>query len=93
MDVPLALRECLEYVIGSLITHKDQVSITQTQEGNRLLFDVLLHEADVAALIGRQGHTVKALRNVMAAAAIREDLRVALSIEPFGAAPAEASAS
>jgi predicted RNA-binding protein YlqC (UPF0109 family) len=90
MDVPLALRECLEYVIGSLITHKDQVSITQSQEGNRLLFDVLLHPEDVNALVGRHGHTVKALRNLMAAAAVRDDLRVALRVEPFDAPPGPA---
>ena len=87
MDVPLALRECLEFVIGSLITHKDQVSITQSQEGNRLLFDVLLHPEDVNSLVGRHGHTVKALRNLMAAAALRDDLRVALRVEPFALSP------
>jgi len=86
MDVPLALRECLEYVIGSLIEHKDQVSITQTQEGHRLVFDVRLHPDDVGLLLGRQGHTVKALRNVMAAAAAREELKVALRVETFEAA-------
>jgi uncharacterized protein len=83
MDVPLALRECLEYVIGSLITHKDRVSITQSLEDNRLVFDVLLHPEDVDALIGRHGHTVKALRNIMAAAATRHELRVALRVEPL----------
>ena len=85
MDVPLALRECLEFVIGSLITHRDQVSITQSQEDNRLIFDVLLHPEDAAGLIGRHGHTIKALRNVMAAAAHRQNLRVALRVEPFAA--------
>lgn len=83
MDVPLALRECLEFVIGSLITHRDRVSITQSQQDNRLLYDVLLHPEDAANLIGRHGHTVKALRNVMAAAAQRQNLRVALRVEPF----------
>jgi uncharacterized protein len=86
MDVPLALRECLEFVIGSLIAHKDQVSITQSQEGPRLVFDVQLHPDDVHSLIGRHGHTVKALRNVMAAAAVRDNLRVAVRIEPLGTA-------
>jgi len=85
MDIPLALRECLEFVIGTLITYKDKVSITQSQEGNRLVFDVLLHPEDATCLIGRHGHTVKALRNVMAAAAHRQDLRVALRVEPFEA--------
>ncbi len=87
MDVPLALRECLEFVIGSLITHRDKVSITQSQQDNRLLYDVLLHPEDAANLIGRHGHTVKALRNVMAAAAHRQNLRVALRVEPFSDSP------
>ena len=87
MDVPLALRECLEFVIGSLITHRDKVSITQSQQDNRLLYDVLLHPEDAANLIGRQGHTVNALRNVMAAAAQRQNLRVALRVEPFSDSP------
>ncbi len=83
MDVPLALRECLEFVVGSLIAHRDHVSITQSREGNRLVFDLRLHPEDVNALVGRHGHTVKALRNLMAAAAQREDLRVALRVEPL----------
>ena len=83
MDVPLALRECLEYVIGSLIDHRDQVSITQNEEGGRLVFTVVLHPEDVRHLLGRQGHTIKALRNVMAAAASREGLKVALRVDGF----------
>jgi len=82
MDVPLALREFLEYVVGSLIDHRDQVSIVQKQEGNRLVYDVLVHPDDVGHLIGRNGHTVKALRNLMSAAAAREGMKVALRIDP-----------
>lgn len=83
MDVPLALRECLEYVVGSLIEHRDRVSITQQQEGNRLVFDLRLHPADAEALTSHNGHVVRALRNLLAAAAIREDLKVALRVEPL----------
>ena len=93
MDVPLALRECLEFVIGSLITHRDRVSITQSREDQKIIFDVLLHPDDVDALIGRHGHTLKALRNVMAAAAVRDDLRVALRVEPFPSATPDAAVS
>jgi predicted RNA-binding protein YlqC (UPF0109 family) len=89
MDVPLALRECLEYVIGSLIDHRDQVSITQNEEGGRLVFTVVLHPDDVRHLLGRQGHTIKALRNVMAAAASREGLRVAVRVDGFDEEDAE----
>lgn len=83
MDVPLALRECLEYVIGALITHRDHVSITQSQQGNRLIFDLRLHPEDTRRLTSHNGHVVRALRNLLAAAAIRENLRVALQVEPL----------
>ena len=84
MDVPLALREFLEYVIGSLIEHRDDVSISQSLEGNRLTFDVLLHPDDVGTVVGRSGHTVKAMRNLMAAAALHDDLKVSLRVDPRG---------
>ncbi|MFN0130848.1 MAG: KH domain-containing protein [Verrucomicrobiales bacterium] len=87
MDIPLALRECLEFVIGSLITHRDHVSITQSREGNRLLFDVRLHPEDVDTLVGRHGHPIKALRNLLAAGAMRDNLRVALRVDPLDSTP------
>lgn len=83
MDIPLALRECLEYVVGALITHRDHVSITQTQEGNRLVFDLRLHPEDTERLTSHNGHVVRSLRNLLAAAAIREDLKVAVRVEPL----------
>ncbi|MGI8602884.1 MAG: KH domain-containing protein [Verrucomicrobiales bacterium] len=82
MDAPLALREFLEYVVGSLIEHRDLASISQHQEGNRVSFDVLLHKDDVGLIIGRNGHTVKALRSLMTAAATREGIRISLRVEP-----------
>jgi predicted RNA-binding protein YlqC (UPF0109 family) len=82
MDAPLALREFLEYVVGSLIEHRDAASISQRQEGNRICFDVFLHQDDVGCVIGRSGHTVKALRNLMSAAGVREGLKISLRVEP-----------
>jgi uncharacterized protein len=93
MDAPLALREFLEYVVGSLIEHRELASISQRQEGNRILFDVLLHEDDVGHVIGRNGHTIKALRSLMTATAIREGLKVSLKVDPRSDTPASAAGS
>jgi predicted RNA-binding protein YlqC (UPF0109 family) len=91
MDAPLALREFLEYVVGSLIDHRDAASISQRQEGNRIFFDVFLHQEDVGSVIGRSGHTVKALRNLMSAAGIREGLKISLRVEPHPTAGPESA--
>jgi predicted RNA-binding protein YlqC (UPF0109 family) len=93
MDAPLALREFLEYVVGSLIEHRDLASISQRQDGNRITFDVLLHEEDVGHVIGRNGHTIKALRSLMTATAIREGLKVSLRVDPRPRRPATPPAS
>lgn len=82
MDAPLALREFLEFTVGSLIDHRELASVSQRQDGNRIYFDVFLHKDDVGHIIGRSGHTIRAIRSLMTAAAQREGLKVSLRVDP-----------
>ena len=88
MDTPLALREFLEYALGHLIEHKDQASISHHEENGRWIYEVRLSDDDMRHIVGRHGHTAKALRNLMSAAATREGIRIALRIDPIDQASA-----
>ncbi len=83
MDTPLALREFLEYALGHLIEHKDQASISHHEENGRWVYEVRLSDDDMRHIVGRHGHTAKALRSLMSAAATREGIRIALRIDPI----------
>jgi predicted RNA-binding protein YlqC (UPF0109 family) len=50
------------------------------EQGRKLIFKVEMRKSDVGKVIGRSGHTITAMRNVMNAAASRSGQQVLLQI-------------
>ena len=75
------LRNFLQYVALKLIDEpgKAQLKIAELAPG-KLRFKLVLDKADVAMLIGRNGFTASAIRNVLKAAAEKEGVQVSLQI-------------
>jgi predicted RNA-binding protein YlqC (UPF0109 family) len=70
----------LEFVIRQLVDAPEEVFITRLEQGRKLIFKVEMRQSDVGKVIGRNGHTITALRNVMSAAAARTGQQVVLQI-------------
>ena len=70
----------LEFVVRQLVEAPDDVVITRFEQGRRLVFKIEMRQSDVGRVIGRNGHTITALRNLLAAAAARTDQQVALQV-------------
>ncbi len=75
------LRSFLQYVAVKLIDDPGQAQLKVAELGPRKVrFKLVLGKADVAMLIGRNGFTASALRNVLKAAADKEGVQVTLQI-------------
>ncbi|MCX6878790.1 MAG: KH domain-containing protein [Verrucomicrobia bacterium] len=75
------LRNFLQYVAVKLIDDPTQAQLKVAELGpKRLRFKLVLAQADVAMLIGRNGFTASAVRSVLKAAAEREGVQVSLQI-------------
>ncbi len=75
------LRNFLQYVAVKLIDDPTQAQLKVAELGpKRLRFKLVLAQADVAMLIGRNGFTASAIRGVLKAAAEREGVQVTLQI-------------
>lgn len=70
----------LEFVIRQLVDAPEEVFITRLEQGRRLIFKVEMRQSDVGKVIGRNGHTITALRNLLSAAAARTGHQVILQI-------------
>ncbi len=70
----------LEFVIRQLVDAPEEVVITRLEQGPKLVFRIEMRQADVGKVIGRNGHTITALRNLLGAAAERTGQQVALQI-------------
>lgn len=80
-EVTDKLRNFLQYVAVKLIDEPGQAQLKVAELGpKRLRFKLVLAQADVATLIGRNGFTASAIRSVLRAAADREGVQVSLQI-------------
>ncbi|MBV8899516.1 MAG: KH domain-containing protein [Verrucomicrobia bacterium] len=70
----------LEFVIRQLVDAPEEVFITRLEQGRKLIFKVEMRQSDVGKVIGRNGHTITALRNLLSAAAARTGHQVILQI-------------
>jgi predicted RNA-binding protein YlqC (UPF0109 family) len=75
------LRNFLQYVAVKLIDEPSQAQLKVAELApKKLRFKLVLAKADVAMLIGRNGFTASAIRNVLKAAAEKEGVQVTLQI-------------
>ena len=75
------LKNYLQYVAIKLIDDPGKAQLKVAELGpKKLRFKLVLSKADVAILIGRNGFTASAIRNVLKAAAEKEGVQVSLQI-------------
>ena len=70
----------LEFVIRQLVDAPDEVLVSKLEQGRRVIFKVEMRKADIGKVIGRNGHTITAMRNLLSAAASRSGQSVVLQI-------------
>jgi uncharacterized protein len=70
----------LEFVIRQLVEAPEEVLVTKIEQGRKLIFKVEMRKSDVGRVIGRNGHTITAVRNLLNAAALRSGQQVSLQI-------------
>ena len=71
----------LEYLARSLVEDPEAVEVESFEEDDgTVVLELAVGEDDYGKVIGRGGRTANALRNVVKAAAVREDRKVLVDI-------------
>jgi len=76
------MKELLEYIVKGIVTKPEAVEITEneTPEGElELRFKV--DPEDMGTVIGKEGRTIRSIRNLVRIKAIHEDKRVRVELE------------
>jgi uncharacterized protein len=73
-------RALIEHIAKSLVEAKDAVFIDEYEDGDEMVIELEVAEADLGRVIGRSGRIARALRTVLSAAGSKNDKRYALEI-------------
>ncbi len=85
-------QEFLETIIRALVDHPGDVKVERNVDEMGVLLSLKIHPEDMGQVIGRQGSTARAIRDLLRIVGIRNHARVNLKIEePAGGRPVRAS--
>lgn len=74
-------RDFLEYIVKTLADHPDDVRVERKVDEMGVLLSVKVNPEDMGQLIGRQGSTARAIRNLVRIIGLKNHARVNLKIE------------
>ena len=70
----------LEYVVKQLVDYPEEVQVRQIVRGDGSLFELRMRRSDVGKVVGRQGQTILAIRNLVNSALSVDGRRVEVEI-------------
>ncbi len=84
------MKELVEVIAKALVEHPEEVKVSERQEGRITKVELRVAPSDMGKVIGRGGRIAKAIRDVVKAAASREDRIVDVNIDDSTVAIEEA---
>ena len=76
------IESLLSVIIRNLVDNKDAVRIEKddSAQDGLIVYRVIVDSEDMGKVIGKQGRTAKAIRSIVRAAAIKNNIKVAVEI-------------
>ena len=74
------MAEVVEYLAKGLVDNPDEVRVTESEDGDRVVVRLDVAEGDWGKVIGKGGRIASSIRSLVKVAAVREDVRVGLEI-------------
>lgn len=77
----LDLKQLLIDMTRSIVDKPDEITVTETENGDNVLYVISVAEDDMGKVIGRHGKNAKAIRSIMKTAANTIGKRVTVDIK------------
>jgi len=74
------MEELVRFIATSLVDEPEAVRVLSKKDGNCVIVELSVAPADMGRVIGRQGRIAKAIRTVVKAASVRENVKYMVEI-------------
>jgi predicted RNA-binding protein YlqC (UPF0109 family) len=76
----MSMTELIRFIARELVDKPDEVDVQEFDEEGEIVIELHVAEEDLGKVIGKQGRTARAMRNVLSAAGTKRKKRYALEI-------------
>ena len=74
------MQEFLEFVLPHLVDYPGEMVLTTSEANKKTIFKLRVRQSDIGKVVGKQGQTILAIRNILNAAAARFGEKAAFEI-------------
>lgn len=76
------IKNLLNVILRDLVEKPDSIQILKddSAQDGLVVYRVIVDESDMGRVIGKQGRIAKSIRNIVRAAAMKNDIKVAIEI-------------
>lgn len=74
------MKELVEVIAKALVDEPDKVHVDVTETDSEITLELHVSQEDMGKVIGKQGRIAKSIRNVVKAAASKQDKKVVVDI-------------
>ncbi len=79
------MKDLLKYITERIVNNPEAVEIQEVQmEGGAMDLSLKVHPDDMGLIIGKNGSTIRAIRNLLKVKAIKDDIRFNLELVESG---------
>jgi len=75
------MKKLLEYLVSSIVNYPKDISVTEKEENKYFNLIIKVHPNDLKIIIGKNGQTIKAIRELVKIKAILKRKNINIAIE------------
>lgn len=74
------MKTFIEYILDQLVTIPDKMSVTEDVQNGLTIYMIEVAEEDMGLVIGKGGRTIRSIRSLVKAKAIKDGVRVRVEL-------------
>ena len=74
------MQELVKYIVENLVDDPTKVEVTTSQDGDTVVININAEKDEIGKIIGKQGRIAKAIRTVVKAGGIKQNVRYSVEI-------------
>lgn len=74
------MKKILDFLVKSIVDHPEDIEIKEDKSGQELVLNLKANPEDIKIIIGKDGKTIRAIREIIKIKAIQQKVKVNINI-------------